>query len=419
MKKTISINIAGQIFKIDEDAFDRLKSYLDQITASFAREQGGEETISDIESRIAEIFGGGQEPPVAVTNEMISEMIKIMGTPEDYNADTSSKGSAQSSQQKRNIYNPNSLSARAGRTLSAFWKSVGNFLYLVFRIIMIGLGSVLSLFGFVMLFSFIATLFFNGTPLVKDLFEPEILNLNGLLSIVLNVTSVFPIIILTAIVVIIPLAALTYLGIVMVFNLKNSSKIVSIIMFIVWIASVSILGVLLSAKLSVYGTHKNVSAQIDLKPAPDTIYLAPQRKVADLRGFERSSIDRISFYYSKENKSVCGSPEVEFIPSDTTFSYITISRSASGKSDFEAFASVRNIDYTYRLTGKTLYIDEFYAVRPGENWNGAMVDVNIHAVEGTVIKCLPGFDPRTFGIITSGRNPVYRMGKDGYEEIAN
>jgi|WetSurMetagenome_2_1015567.scaffolds.fasta_scaffold09063_5 hypothetical protein len=418
MKKTISINIAGQIFKIDEDAFDRLKSYLDQITASFSREPGGEETISDIETRIAEIFGGGQEPPVVVTNEMISEMIKIMGAPEDYSEENASKGNPQHVSQRKNIYNPNSLNARAGRVFSTFWKSVGGFLYLIFRILMISVGSALALLGFVTLFSFVATFFFNGTPLVKDLFEPDILNLNGLLSIVLNSASVLPVIILTAIVVIIPLGVLTYLGIVMVFNLKNNSKIASIVIFSVWVASVAVLGVILSAKLSVYGNHKSVSARIELKPAPDTIYLAPQRKLSDLQGFEKSGIERICFYKSKEYSTVCGSPEVDIIPSDSTISYITIEKKASGKSDFEAYANVRNIDYTYRFSGKTLYADEFYAVRPGENWNGSEVAVRIYAREGTVIKCLPGFDPKNYGLMSTDRKPpVYKVSKEGFEEI--
>ena len=126
----------------------------------------------------------------------------------------------------------------------------------------------------------------------------------------------------------------------------------------------------------------------------------------------------ISFYKSDEPLVICGSPEVEIIPSDTTFSYITIRRAASGKSDFEAFASVRNIEYTYRFTGKTLYIDEFYAIRPGENWNGSRVEVNIYAVEGTTIKCLPGFCTENYGLWSSGEmSPVYKVGKDGYEEV--
>lgn len=58
MKRTLDINIAGQLFRIDEDAWEVLKNYLDHVSARFKTEQGGDETVQDIEARIAEIFGG-------------------------------------------------------------------------------------------------------------------------------------------------------------------------------------------------------------------------------------------------------------------------------------------------------------------------------------------------------------------------
>jgi hypothetical protein len=56
MDKTISINIAGTLFQIDEDAFRILRDYLQTINNRFRNVQGGHETIEDIESRISEIF---------------------------------------------------------------------------------------------------------------------------------------------------------------------------------------------------------------------------------------------------------------------------------------------------------------------------------------------------------------------------
>ncbi len=89
MKKTTDINIAGQLFRIDEEAWEMLKNYLGHVSARFSREQGGEETVADIEARIAEIFGGGNEPPTLVSKEMVNDMINIMGAPEDYYDDNS------------------------------------------------------------------------------------------------------------------------------------------------------------------------------------------------------------------------------------------------------------------------------------------------------------------------------------------
>ncbi len=56
MDKTITINIAGTLFKIEEDAFAILRDYLQAINNRFRNMKGGAETVEDIESRIAEIF---------------------------------------------------------------------------------------------------------------------------------------------------------------------------------------------------------------------------------------------------------------------------------------------------------------------------------------------------------------------------
>ena len=56
MKKTFTINISGIVFNIDEDAYEKLGSYLRKIKKHFQGSEGGEEIINDIESRIAEIL---------------------------------------------------------------------------------------------------------------------------------------------------------------------------------------------------------------------------------------------------------------------------------------------------------------------------------------------------------------------------
>ncbi|MBN1651124.1 MAG: PspC domain-containing protein [Bacteroidales bacterium] len=56
MKKTFSININGQLFNIDEDAFEKLNDYLKTLKKHFKDTEGGEDIVNDIEARIAEIL---------------------------------------------------------------------------------------------------------------------------------------------------------------------------------------------------------------------------------------------------------------------------------------------------------------------------------------------------------------------------
>ena len=54
MKKTVSINLNGLIFNIDEDAYALLSSYIEQLKKFYGVQSDGEEIIQDIEARIVQ-----------------------------------------------------------------------------------------------------------------------------------------------------------------------------------------------------------------------------------------------------------------------------------------------------------------------------------------------------------------------------
>jgi phage shock protein PspC (stress-responsive transcriptional regulator) len=85
MKKTLTANISGTVFHIEEDAYDRLHRYLNTIRGQFTGTEGQEEIMADIESRIAELFTerlDGRRQVVSMDD--VDHVIGIMGQPEDY-----------------------------------------------------------------------------------------------------------------------------------------------------------------------------------------------------------------------------------------------------------------------------------------------------------------------------------------------
>lgn len=86
MNKTININLGGYFFHIDELAYQKLRRYLDAIAKSLSDDpQGKNEIIADIEMRISELLSEKIADARQVVNEQdISDIIKIMGEPEDY-----------------------------------------------------------------------------------------------------------------------------------------------------------------------------------------------------------------------------------------------------------------------------------------------------------------------------------------------
>lgn len=88
MNKTVTINISGIIFHIEEDAYEKLSKYLSTIKGYFSKTDGGSEIMSDIEARIAEMLQSKTSPikQVVLMNDVDSVM-EAMGKPEEFAGD--------------------------------------------------------------------------------------------------------------------------------------------------------------------------------------------------------------------------------------------------------------------------------------------------------------------------------------------
>ena len=84
MKRALKINLSGRIFHIDEDAYEKLKIYLDTRSSHFSNIEDSKEIIDDIESRIAELLSELLSDDSQVINlSQVDEIIDIMGRPEE------------------------------------------------------------------------------------------------------------------------------------------------------------------------------------------------------------------------------------------------------------------------------------------------------------------------------------------------
>lgn len=87
MKKTLTANISGTVFHIEEDAYELLNRYLANIRGKFSGGAGATEIMGDIEARIAELFSERLVGRQVVTIADVEHVITVMGQPEDYVGD--------------------------------------------------------------------------------------------------------------------------------------------------------------------------------------------------------------------------------------------------------------------------------------------------------------------------------------------
>lgn len=106
MKQVININFQGRVVPIETTAFDILKNYTDSLNRHFINEEGKEEIINDIESRIGELFQERlKKGATCITDDDVNAIINSIGRPEDFepledNAQQASAATGSSQQQQ-------------------------------------------------------------------------------------------------------------------------------------------------------------------------------------------------------------------------------------------------------------------------------------------------------------------------------
>ena len=88
MKKTLTVNLGGIVFHIDEDAYLLLNQYFENLKKHLSNLEERQEIFTDIELRIAEILQEKlKETKQVITLEDVQEVILIMGQPGQFDTE--------------------------------------------------------------------------------------------------------------------------------------------------------------------------------------------------------------------------------------------------------------------------------------------------------------------------------------------
>jgi phage shock protein PspC (stress-responsive transcriptional regulator) len=479
MDKTININLAGTLFKIDEEAFLILRDYMQAINNRFGNETGGHETIEDIESRIAEIFQTQKGLAGVVTKENVDSMISIIGKPEDFDqGEPESKAPAYSVQKRKmyrntedkiiggvcsgiaayldtdpvlfrilfvlfaiffgagffiyialwialpaagtdsqkrtmygNAYHPArsqaieyntaqvtgvphyntgfNNSSRLGNAINEIFRAVGSVFYIILRIFLIIIGVVLVLTGFLFILSFVMVFFFKFPGVFSiDSSGVNLINFTDFLNYVVNPSAVPWIIILTSVAFILPMIAIIYWGVKMIFWFRANDGAVSLIALVVWVISIAALTIIGFNEGISFAQTAKTSAQIILPHSPDTLYVKSENKIADLKYDKGISLphEEYSVYINDEKRELYIRPYLNADRSDDKTTRVEVRKRSAGRTMMDAMKKAEGLLYNYSIKGDTLHLDEYFTCPAGRKWSADNVKINLYVPTGTVLK---------------------------------
>lgn len=128
MKKTLTINLNGVIFTIDEDAYEALQQYLLEIEKHFPTQED-REILSDIETRIAELFSeilrSSRSQVISIEN--VETVITTLGHPEQFDEAEEPTDENRSSKNESSSSKDNGKSDRQSRKqFRKFYRDIDN-----------------------------------------------------------------------------------------------------------------------------------------------------------------------------------------------------------------------------------------------------------------------------------------------------
>jgi phage shock protein PspC (stress-responsive transcriptional regulator) len=490
MNKTININIAGSVFQIDDNAFEKLREYLQAVNVRFRQIPGGHEALDDFEARVAEIFLSKRGVTGIITLDDVEEMIAIMGRPEDiddgYEDEVRTEpgttgqrrlyrnpdetviagvaggiGSyinvdpvwirllfifftlfygfgffvyialwialpvANSESRMRELYGSNrpkreynartrrsgdATADRVGGAMNEIFMAMGSFFSIIFRVIMIIFGTIFIITGFAMLVAVIITLFFNHGAWLPGSLVSETFFLSDFFTLIVAPNMVPWVIGLTLAASALPLLALMYWGMKMIFRFRAKDGIISIIALMVWVLScVSLTMILFNEGISFAENGKSIERH-EIVMEGDSLRLTAGREASSI-DYERVinlPFDEDLTFYTTESGRIYCNIQLSINSTEDATPYMEVKKYGHGPSRRQALEKAGSLEYNYSVDGNSLILDTFFGLPDNSRWNGTMIFVSVYLPEGTSIY----IDERMEEIIS---HSYYTRGQSRYE----
>jgi len=184
----------------------------------------------------------------------------------------------------------------------------------------------------------------------------------------------------------IPLFALLYLGIRILFRFKARDYMIGLIAAGIWISAIVILAFALFYQAKSFTIRKQVTETIELSPKikkGGTLYIKTTAKADSLYSLsnETIEIDDYSIKIIDGKTVITGKPDLTIEKGTKEYPVIEFVRKARGGTKISAELNAKNIQYNYTLKDSVLYFDPYFMIPSGEKWKLQDLSIILHIPE--------------------------------------
>jgi phage shock protein PspC (stress-responsive transcriptional regulator) len=279
--------------------------------------------------------------------------------------------------------------SRVGNAINEVFIAIGRVFYIIIRIFLIIIGVTLVLTGFLFILSFVMIFFFKFPGLFTiDSAGVNLFNIPDFLNYIVNPSTVPWIIILTSIAVILPMLALIYWGVKMIFWFHARDGVVSLIALVVWVMAIASLSIIGFNEGVSFAEIANSSVESVLVKTPDTLYIHTDNKIADLKYEKEISLphEEYTVFINDEKKELYIRPYLDVELSDNKATKVEVIKRSAGRTEPDATKKSEGLLYNFKLISDSLNIDEYFTIPAGHKWSADNIGIHLSVPAGTILK---------------------------------
>lgn len=272
-----------------------------------------------------------------------------------------------------------------GNAFNEIFRALGRVLFVIMRILLIITGISLVIAGFASLVSYILIFFFKFPGYFStDAVGVKLFYLPDFLSYVVDPSMAPWIMALLSVVVILPLLALIYWGVRMIFWFRAKDGIISLVAIVIWVVSLAALSILLFSEGVGFAERSGKSYEKVIEKAPADLYIFAGKKVADLKYDKDITFDEeYTAFFDDDGENLYITSGFDISSSDDESLRIHVRKRSAGRSNSDAERKAGRLEYSYSVEGDTLSIDEYFSIPAGTKWSADEVNTDVLIPAGT------------------------------------
>jgi len=268
---------------------------------------------------------------------------------------------------------------RSRDAVSEVFHGIGNVLVVFLKIILMIIGIVFIITGFFTLLGFVS---------LPDFMDMDYFYFPDMLGIFTHGDNVIFIMIAFILAIGIPLLALIYGGIKLVFRFKARDRVIGLIAFVLWLFSVICLFAISAFEGINFTEDARVKNTFQITGLPsDTLYLrinefSKKPVESDKLYIE---IENVGIYLDKSTNEVYGKPEFDIRKGDSEIIELEVQKRSNGSTYRSAVENAKNLIYNWEQKDSLLIFDPYYRLPDGEQWRIPHVKLKLNLPVGKVV----------------------------------